>query len=339
VSRPLFAVVGPTATGKSLVADALAYRLGGEVVSADSMQVYRGMDIGTAKTPIAERSVAYHGIDLVDPADGFTAALYQRYARQVIADIQSRDKPVVFCGGTGLYIRAALDDFQLDEGREAEGSGSGGRSRAQLQQQAAELGAEGFHALLAERDPASAALIHPNNVRRVLRALELCQQGTSYVQASAGFSRFQAVLPTRFIGLTVQRDLLYELINARVDAMLAAGLLQEVEALLARGLPDDTPAMQAIGYKELVGVLRGSVSLAEATEDIKRSTRRLAKRQETWFKRDPRIEWHDLTELCRGRCTGSLTAAEFAEAVIIDIQQTDSWGSAKTQPRARPLPV
>ena len=172
--KEVIAIVGATGTGKSALADVLAARVGGEIVSADSMQVYRGMDIGTAKTPVAKRRVAYHCVDLVDPGKPFTAALYQRHARPVIERLLAEGVTPVICGGTGLYVRVALDDFRLDEERENGGSvGVDERAdelRAHLSIQAEELGAEAFHELLAQVDPQSAGLIHPHNKRRVIRA-------------------------------------------------------------------------------------------------------------------------------------------------------------------------
>ncbi|MCL2757429.1 MAG: hypothetical protein FWD43_05065, partial [Coriobacteriia bacterium] len=238
----VIAVVGATGTGKSALADALARTLGGEVISVDSMQVYRGMDIGTAKIPLAERSVPYHCIDLVEPDVAFTAALYQRAARCAIEEILARGAVPVVCGGTGLYVRAALDDFSFDENREApsafdEDTGAcltfdenresfsstihqtalHKASRLQLTEQAQAMGAEEFHALLAQRDPSSAALIHPNNVRRVVRAFELLEEGTTYATQHAGFSAFNAFYTTRYIGIEVKPAVLYEALNRRVD--------------------------------------------------------------------------------------------------------------------------
>jgi len=337
VEQPIIAIVGPTASGKSLLADALAARLGGEIVSADSMQVYRGMDIGTAKTSEAERSVAYHCIDLVDPDVAFTAALYQRYARAAIDDIASRGRRVVFCGGTGLYLRAAVDGFSLDEGREAvfdtDSDGDDGIAgdaadaaanisvlsdtglgalRQSLNEQAERLGAEAFHELLAGRDPESAALIHPNNVRRVVRAFELLEQGASYAKASSGIRRFESVYPVRFIGLTLDRELLYQLIDTRVDAMISDGLLGEVQVLISEGFHDALTASQAIGYKELVAVLDGKTTLRDAVAAIKQATRRYAKRQMTWFSRDPRVEWLDVTDLHQVCLEGKVDRDELA---------------------------
>jgi tRNA dimethylallyltransferase len=285
------------------------------------------MDIGTAKVPPKARSVPYHCIDLVDPNETFTAALYQRAARAAIEDILSRGKVPVVCGGTGLYIRAALDDFKLDEGR---GDGSGGadgaggvkgdsgspggleddggknitesdckrdKLREDLKQQAEDMGAERFHAMLAERDPKSAALIHPNNVRRVIRAFELLEQGSSYAKQHEGFSAFKPYYDgVLYVGLGMPREELYRRVNARVDNMVARGLLDEVKSLADAGFADALTAKQAIGYKELLPVLRGSAQLDDAVRQIKQSTRRYAKRQLTWFRRDKRIIWINASE-------------------------------------------
>ena len=309
----VIAVVGATGTGKSALADALAAHLGTELISADSMQVYRGMDIGTAKVPLDARSVYYHGIDLVDPGFPFTAALYQRHARQVIDSLLAEGRVPVLCGGTGLYVRVALDNFFFDEGREAVG---GGDLRARLTTQADALGAEAFHELLAQTDPQSAALIHPHNVRRVIRAFELLEQGTSYARQHEGFNDFEAIYPVRFIGISVEPSVLYEAIERRVDGMLAVGLLEEVSSLLEAGFREALTAQQAIGYKELIPVIEGTRSLEDATAEIKQSTRRYAKRQRTWFKRDKRIEWIDTTDLHRLVLSGELTSTQFTQALM-----------------------
>ena len=307
----VIAVVGATATGKSALADTLAASLGSELIGADSMQVYRGMDIGTAKTPIAERSVPYHCIDLADPGEPFTAALYQRHARTAIDGLLSSGRPAVLCGGTGLYLRAALDDFQLDESNDDNSDAS--QLRRGLQTQAEELGAAAFHALLASRDPESAALIHPNNVRRVVRAFEFLEQGGSYARQHQGFGDFRAVYPTRFIGIAVAPQLLYQVIESRVDSMIASGLLAEVEGLLRAGFRESLSAQQAIGYKELLPVLANELPLADAVAQIKQATRRYAKRQGTWFRRDKRIQWLDASDLHSAVLADQLPKAEFTK--------------------------
>jgi tRNA dimethylallyltransferase len=320
----VLAIVGPTGTGKSALADALAAHLGAEVINADSMQVYRGMDIGTAKLPANERSVPYHCIDLVDPGQPFTAALYQRAARAALDALLARGTMPLLCGGSGLYLRAALDDFRFDEGwdgtgenAEGDDGASGATSlRAQLMEQANRLGPEAFYALLVERDPASAALIHPHNLRRIVRAFELLAQKTSYARQQAGFASFTSVYASRFIGLTVEPAVLYEGIERRVDDMMQRGLLEEVRGLLERGFREAATAQQAIGYKELVPVLEGTSSLEDAIAEIKQATRRYAKRQRTWFKRDARIEWLDITDLHRASLVGTLNTFEFAQSLL-----------------------
>lgn len=304
-ARRVLAIVGPTAVGKTALAEELAVRLGGEIVSADSMQVYRGMDVGTAKPAPAERRVAYHCIDLAEPGEPFSAALFQGCARDAIGDLAARGMLPVVAGGTGLYVRAALDDLEFPAGEQADNP-----VREQWEAFAAENGAEALHAELARRDPASAALIHPNNVRRVVRAFEFLADDTTYAAQHAGFSARESVYEARFIGLTMDRQLLYRRIDERVDAMLAAGLLGEVEGLLARGLRSALTATQAIGYKELVPVLEHGEPLDEAVAAIKQASRRYAKRQLTWFRADPRVRWLDVTESTLER------AADAAEAAL-----------------------
>jgi tRNA dimethylallyltransferase len=292
-SRPcVVAVVGPTGVGKSVAAEGLALRIGGEIVSADSMQVYRGMDIGTAKQPPASRRVPYHCIDLVEPGVPYSAALYQRDARLAIEDVAARGKVPVLVGGTGLYVRAAVDQMRFPAGEAASGV------RSALRAELASHGPEALYALLVERDPDAAALIHRNNTRRVLRALEMLEEdGVSYAETKERFSERTAYYPATFIGLTIDRDLLYDRIDARVDAMLGAGLLDEVGCLLSAGLREALTAAQAIGYKELVPVLDGSGDLAAAVAAIKQASRRYAKRQLSWFRADPRVRWLDVTKL------------------------------------------
>ena len=288
----VLAVVGPTASGKTALAEELAVRLDGEVVSADSMQVYRGMDIGTAKPPATDRRVAHWCLDLAEPGEPFSAALYQRAARSAIADIRAREALPIVAGGTGLYVRAALDPMEFPAGEQA-----GNASRIRYEAFAAEYSPQALHALLAERDPESAKMVHPNNVRRVVRALEMLDGGVSYAQQCEGFSARRSIYDARFVGLMVDRDALYAQVDARVDAMVAAGLLGEVERLLASGLRDALTASQAIGYKELVPVIESDTDLDSAVAAIKQATRRYAKRQLTWFRADPRVRWVDVTGL------------------------------------------
>ena len=301
-TSPVIAVVGPTASGKSAVADLVAEALGSEVVSADAMQVYRGMDIGTAKTPVSERRVPLLLVDVADPTEPYSAALYQRDSRRAIDRLRAEGRVPVLCGGTGLYVRAALDEMEFPRG-EVDGA-----ARQRYQDLAGKLGPEGVHALLAERDPESAALIHPHNVRRVVRALEMLDEGVSYARQSAGFSKPREHYPSLQFALTMDRARLYARIDARVDAMFEAGLVSEVEGLLDLGFRDGITAPQAIGYKEVVAALDGQTTMDEARERIKQATRRYAKRQRTWFRKDARIAWldadgADARELADEACT------------------------------------
>jgi tRNA dimethylallyltransferase len=313
----LLAVVGATGTGKSALADALACELDGEVVSADSMQVYRGMDVGTAKMPPSRRSVPYHCVDMVEPDESFTAALYQRAARAAIAAIRARGRRPVFCGGTGLYLRAALDDFAFDGCfDEPSLADAAANLRQRLEARAMALGPDDFHAELAARDPESAALIHPHNVRRVVRAFELLGRGSSYAEQSAGFSTYRACYPGRYLGIAVEPQLLYQVIERRVDAMMADGLLEEVRGLLERGLLTSPTAGQAIGYRELAAHLLGRVPLEEAIGQVKQATRRYAKRQRTWFTRDARVCWIEASDLHRLRLEGRLDEQGFTSRLL-----------------------
>lgn len=289
---PIIAIVGPTAVGKSEVAEAVALRFHGEIVNADSMQIYRGMDIGTAKVPKEKRCVQYHLVDIVEPGTPYSAALYQDAARSVISELHARDVVPLFVGGTGLYIRAALDDLSFPPGDTAT------PLRREIEAHAAQIGPEALHAELRAQDSAAADLIHPHNVRRVVRALEMNAQGVSYADQAAHFSRRVFHFPhTHIIGLTMERAELYARIDARTREMIASGLLEEVRALLSAGFHDALTAAQAIGYKEIVPVIEGGCTLEEACAAIQQATRRYAKRQLSWFRADPRISWIDVSGL------------------------------------------
>lgn len=300
----VLAVVGPTAVGKSDVAEGLATLEDGEIVSADSMQVYRGMNVGTAKTPIELRRVPHHCVDVVEPGAAYSAALFQACARDAIAEISTRGRMPVVVGGTGLYVRAAIDDWHFPTGDQV-----GGPMRGRLDALAGDLGPEGLHLYLKQRDPAAAALIHPNNVRRVIRALEMAESGVSYAQQAEGFGERRSIYDVCLLGLTMDRAALYSRIDQRVDRMVEAGLVSEVRRLLDAGLRDALTAQHAIGYKELVPVIEDGFPLDDATQQIKRATRRYAKRQLTWFRADPRIHWIDVTDLSLSEAIDSAHAA------------------------------
>ena len=287
---PVVCVVGPTASGKSALAEEVAARLESSVVSVDAMQVYRGMDVGTAKTPPAERRVPLLIVDVVDPTEDYSVRLFQRDARSVVDGLLAAGRVPVLCGGTGLYLNAVIDDMEFPAGEK------GCASRERYERLAAKRGAPALHALLAERDPESAALIHPNNVRRVVRALEMLDEGVSYARHHEGLHERAARYDARLWGLTMSRERLYRRIDERVDAMVDQGLLEEVRELASRGLTAELSAGQAIGYKELLAALAGETSLEEAVELVKRRTRRYAKRQLSWFRHDGRVRWIDLDE-------------------------------------------
>lgn len=287
--RPLLALVGPTAVGKTALSLELADALGGEVVSADSRQIYRYLDIGTAKPTLAERARApHHLIDIVDPDQPLTLAEYQRLAYAAIAEIHARGRLPLLVGGTGLYVRAVLEGLQIPA------VPPDAALRTRLEEEAAAAGAPALHARLAAIDPTAAARIDPRNVRRVMRALEVCLVTGRPLSAQQG----AAPPPYRIlrIGLTRPRPQLYARINARVDAMIAAGLVDEVRDLLARGYSPHLPALSGLGYRQIIRHLAGELSLEEAIQEIKRKTRRFVHQQQTWFHPDdPRIHWCDLS--------------------------------------------
>lgn len=281
--RPLIvAVVGPTGTGKSALGIALARQLDGEVVNCDSMQLYRGMDIGTAKLNEAEREgVAHHLLDIWDISTPANVADYQRRAREVFDDIHSRGRLPILVGGSGLYVRAALDDLQFP--------GHDPHVRAQLNAELAQLGPHVLHDRLAQVDPEAAAAILPTNGRRIVRALEV-------VALTGGTFQAELPTPTAFypsvqIGLRLPRPELDAALDARVQRMWERGLVAEVAALA--GLRESPTARFALGYRQVLEYLDGELTEAEAQAATARGTRKFARRQESWFGRDPRVQWLD----------------------------------------------
>lgn len=287
---PLLVIAGPTATGKSAAAAELAIRMDGEVVSADSMQVYRGMDIGSAKVTAEEmRGVPHHLIDCADPSETWNVVRFKEEARKAVSGIAGRGKLPVLCGGTGFYIQALLYDIDFTQMEENTAL------RQRLSDMAAEKGPEAVHALLAQRDPASAAAIHPNNIKRVIRALEFIEEsGNSIAAHNAEQREKQSAYRSVFFVLTMDRAKLYERIDRRVDIMMEQGLAEEVKRLRDMGIPRDSTAMQGIGYKQIYGYLEGEYSLEEAVRLTKRDTRHFAKRQLTWFRREKEVIWVDI---------------------------------------------
>ncbi len=289
----LVVIVGPTAVGKTALSIDLAKRFDGEVVSADSRQIYRYMDIGTAKaTPEQRATVPHHLIDVVDPDQKLTLAHYKRLASHAIRDIWERDNLPMLVGGTGLYVRALLEGWTIPE------VPPNRTLRRRLEGRAERLGPEALHQCLQQVDPESAESIHPNNVRRVIRALEV------YEETGTPISELQKKEPPDHdmfkIGLTMPRSDLYERIDARVERMIEEGLVQEVQDLLDRGYDFDLPSMSAVGYPEIGRYLRGEVTLDEAVESIKTRTHRIVRQQYNWFKpSDPTIHWVDAQDVPR----------------------------------------
>ena len=283
---PVLAVVGMTATGKSALALDLAEALGGagaaEVVNADAMQLYRGMDIGTAKLPVAERrGVAHHQLDVLDVREEATVAAYQCAARADFAAIRQRGRVPLLVGGSGLYVRAALDHLDFP--------GTDPRVRADLEARAERLGTRPLHDELGRLDPEAAARIDPRNTRRVVRALEvIALTGEKF---SARLPEHVYAVPAVQLAIAVPRPELDARIAARAEQMMREGLVEETEALLAQGLAEGATARRAVGYAQAADVVAGRLSREEATAAIVVATRQLARRQEKWFRRDPRITW------------------------------------------------
>lgn len=286
----IVAIVGPTASGKSAVAIDLARRLEGEIVSADSMMVYRGMDIGTAKPPVAlRRQIPHHLIDVVEPTEEFSAALYQPLARAAIYDIAARGRLPLVTGGTGLYVSAALDDMSFPA------ADSTAKVRERLQAEADQMGAYFIHQKLAATDPSAAMSIHPNNVRRIIRALEVYElTGRKFSEISGSFKRRRYMKNgTVTVGIAFDRDELWRRIDVRTVKMMDRGWIKEAEALFYGGQTFSRTAAQALGYRQLRDHLMGLATLEQTVERIRLATRHYAKRQMTWFRADPRIIWVD----------------------------------------------
>jgi tRNA dimethylallyltransferase len=282
--EPLLALVGPTASGKTEAGIAVATALGAEIVSVDSTTIYRGMDVGAAKPTTEQRArVPHHLIDVADPDESFTVARYQRLAREAIRDVRARDRRVLLVGGSGLYVRAVVDDLAFPPTSPA--------TRAALEHEAALVGAGALYRRLRAFDPKAADRIDPDNVRRTIRALEVpAETGRRFSDFSR---RWDAYPPgrVRSAGIEVPRAILADRIERRVRAQVEHGLVDEVRRLLDRGLERSPSARQAIGYAEMADHLAGRCTLEEAIARTVRRTKALARRQMAWFRRDPRIRW------------------------------------------------
>ncbi len=291
--RPVLAVVGPTASGKTRLSLELAERLNGEIVSADAMQVYRGMEIGTAAPTPEERGRApHHLVSFLSPDTLMAAGRFQKEARECLRDIQARGRTALVVGGSGLYVRALLDGL-------FEGPGRDEALRARLREEANTLGNAALMARLRDVDPDYAAMLSSeNDVVRVVRALEVhALTGIPYSRLHAAHRERPDRIPALQIGVAPPRDLLYDRINRRVDEMIAAGWVDEVRGLVAAGHEGHLERIKALGYREIAAYLRGEQSLEEAVEAVKRHHRRYARRQLSWFRADKRVRWLDPSDV------------------------------------------
>jgi len=280
----LIFIVGATATGKSALAIELAMKIGAEIVNADSMQMYKGMDIGTAKLPLSERAgIPHHLIDTLEITEEASVAQYQLAARECIDSLLSKSVPVIVVGGTGLYVKSILDELNFPE--------TDLEVREKIQKLGEEIGGKALHKRLEKLDPAAAAAIPEENVRRVVRALEVIEITGKPFTANLPRGESSRYPMAAQYGLTLNREKLTEIIDERVEKMWQAGFVQEVKNLISKGLRSGKTARAAIGYSQIMKFLDGEMSEAQAREDTKRATRQYARRQETWFSRDSRIKW------------------------------------------------
>ena len=291
-NRPLIILTGPTAVGKTALSIGLAKAVDGEIISADSMQVYRKMNIGTAKIQQTEmQGVRHHLIDILDPGEDFNVVLFKKYALEAMEDIYSRGKMPVVVGGTGFYIQALLYDINFEE------NDNDMSYREELQSLAAEYGNSYIHDMLVKVDPESAEKIHENNVKRVIRALEFYRKtGMKISEHNEAESQKESPYNFEYFVLNDDRQKLYDRIDRRIDIMLEDGLLDEVRFLVDEGYSRDLVSMQGLGYKEMIDYIQGRCTFDEAVYTLKRDTRHFAKRQVTWFKREKQVTWVNKNE-------------------------------------------
>lgn len=291
--KPLVVLTGPTAVGKTNLSILLAKKIGGEIISADSMQVYKGMDIGSAKImPHEMQGVPHHLIDVLEPSEDFNVVLFQKLCKRAMDEIYERGHIPILTGGTGFYIQAVLKDIDFTDNDEDT------TYRHSLEELAKEKGAEYLHGMLAAVDEKASQEIHANNIKRVIRALEFYHQtGKKISEHNESEGSKEWAYNTCYFVLNDERSAIYSRIDKRVDIMIANGLVEEVKRLVEKGYTRDMVAMQGLGYKEIVDYLNGEISLEEAIYIIKRDTRHFAKRQLTWFKREPEVVWLDKTVL------------------------------------------
>lgn len=287
----LLVIIGPTAVGKTKLSIEMAKRFNGEIISGDSMQVYKGMDIGTAKVKEEEKEgIPHYLLDIKEPDEPFSAAEFQELANLKIVDIQSRGKLPIIVGGTGLYIQSVIYDYQFSE------APSDPEYRVTLEKRVIVEGIDLVFEELKEIDPESAVRIHPNNVRRVIRALEIYHCTGHTMSEQLNDQPTEMKYDTCIVGLTMEREQLYARINHRVDLMVEEGLVDEVEVLYKQGLKD-CQSIQAIGYKEMYDFFDGKINKEQAIEQLKQNSRRYAKRQLTWFHNKMNVSWFDMTDI------------------------------------------
>lgn len=285
--KPLIILTGPTAAGKTKLSIQLAKALNGEIISADSMQVYRHMDIGSAKIrPEEMEGIRHYLVDILEPTQEFNVVLFQKYAKAAMEEIYAKGKIPILVGGTGFYIQSVLYDIDFTQNDEDSAL------RNSLEALAAQKGAAYLHEMLRECDPKAAQAIHANNIKRVIRAIEFYRQtGEPISEHNEQERKKEAAYASCYFVLTDERERLYDNIDKRVDEMLSAGLVEEVKQLMEMGCKADSTAMQGLGYKEIIAYLSGACTLSEAVYTIKRDTRHFAKRQLTWFRREKDVIW------------------------------------------------
>lgn len=308
--KPLVIIAGPTATGKTKCAVELAKAINGEIISADSIQVYKGMDIGSAKVTFEEMcGVKHHLIDVLEPTQDFNITVFQTLAKNAMDEIYSRGKVPIIAGGTGFYIQSVLYDIDFTE-NEDNNEIREALTRISLEKDGKDI----LFAMLKDIDPESADVIDKNNIKRVIRAIEFYKlSGKKISEHNKSQSSKEAAYDARFFVLTDDRKVLYERIDKRVDKMIELGLVEEVRNLLNKGLKRDMVSMQGIGYKEIVSYLMGEISLDEAIYIIKRDTRHFAKRQITWFKREKDVIWLDRSKMTEQEIIKEMTEAYYNE--------------------------
>lgn len=294
IKNSVIVIAGPTASGKSAVAIETAKKLNTEIISADSMQIYKGLDIGTAKVTEAETDgIIHHMIDIIEADCPFNVNDYSNMATEIIEKIHQKGKIPIIAGGTGLYINSVIYNFNLQKAESDE------LLREELTEMYEKNGGEYMLSLLREFDPETADRLHPNNHRRIIRAIEMYKtSGITMSEQLEITKKTKNKFNVKFFVLNTDREILYDRINRRVDKMLENGLLNEVDSLLEKGIPEDTTSMQAIGYKEILLYKKGLITLEEAIDKIKMESRRYAKRQLTWFRRNEEAIWIDTRDFC-----------------------------------------